>query len=184
MKLELPLAPLSRRLAIGWWVTLAILAAALIAAIWPKPYVLHVSQLVPAAVEEVDGQVVKLNDMEEGYAKLHAFQNKRQAVILLAAALAASVVLALAAAIFARDTSWRAWLTAIPAAALAMWAVDRALPPVFDPVYGTGFQNFLPWWIELAGSFVIATLAIAPLFLFRWLVGRWINRARTAPSDH
>jgi hypothetical protein len=177
MKLELPLAPLSRRLTIGWWVALAILFAALSAAIWPKPYVFHVSQLVPVGVEEVDGQVVKLDNWEDGYTKLHAFQNKRQAVVLLAAAAAASVVLALAAAIFARDTSWRAWLAAIPAAALAMWSIERALPPVFDPVYGTGFQHFFPWWIELAALVVVATLAVAPLFLLRWLLGRLGNRA-------
>ncbi len=177
MKFVLPLAPLSRRLTIGWWVALAILAAALSAVIWPKPYVFHVSQLEPIAVEEVDGQLVKLDNLDDGYTKLHAFQRKRHAVVLLAAAAAASVVLALAAAVLACDTSWRAWLAAIPAAALAMWSIDRALPPVYDPVYGTSFQHFLPWWIELAALVVVATLAVAPLFLLRWLLGCLGNRA-------
>ena len=129
-----------------------------------------------SASDEVDGQVVKLDNWEDGYTKLHAFQNKRQAVVLLAAAAAASVVLALAAAIFAHDTSWRAWLAAAVAATISMWTIDRALPPVFDPVYGTGFQHLFPWWIELAGSFVVAVITLTPLYLLRWLLGRWRNR--------
>ena len=131
---------------------------------------------MPVGVEEVDGQVVKLDNWEDGYTKLHAFQNKRQAVVLLAAAAAASVVLALAAAIFAHDTSCCAWLAAAVAATISMWTIDRALPPVFDPVYGTGFQHLFPWWIELAGSFVVAVITLTPLYLLRWLLGRWGNR--------
>jgi hypothetical protein len=182
MKLFLPLAPRTRRLAVGLWLAVAVLAMALIAVVWPEPYVFYVSQLGPVGAEEVDGKLVKLDNWEDGYAKLDAFQRKRMTAVLASAVMAAAAVLALAAGIFGGDTSWWAWLVAVAAATFGMWAIDRALPPVIDPVYGTGFQHIFPWYIELTVSLVVATFAVAPLAVLRWLVGRWRSSAIASPS--